>query len=159
MPLLLLFALIISVFFVFFSPIRVQGPSMVPTLMPEDRVLITHGDKDPSRGDVIVLIADENGSPIELVKRVIGLPGDIVEIKGDTAYVNGVHEPERGQMVYGRDPTYGQSTKVAPGQLFVMGDNRAVSEDSRYIGTVPLSGVKGKVVAVFAPIQRMRFVH
>ena len=44
---------------------------------------------------------------------------------------------------------------VPPGQLYVMGDNRPISEDSRYIGTVPLSGVKGSVVAVFAPIHRV----
>jgi signal peptidase I len=48
---------------------------------------------------------------------------------------------------------------VPPGQIYVMGDNRALSEDSRYIGTVPLSGVVGRVVAIFAPIQRAQLVR
>ena len=88
------------------------------------------------------------------MKRVIGLPGDTVEIRGDVAYVNGVPEPHRGQMV---DPGHAVTTPavtVPPGEIYVMGDNRPLSEDSRYIGTVPLSGVKGTVVAIFAPIQR-----
>jgi len=158
-PLLLLFAAVVLVFFVLYSPVRVQGPSMVPTLMDEDRVLITHGTKELARGDVVVLVADEGGTEVELVKRVIGLPGDVVEVRGDAAYVNGVREPERGQMVGEGEPPRGRSTTVAAGQVFVMGDNRGLSEDSRYIGTVPVSGIKGRVVAVFAPIQRIRTVH
>ena len=157
-PLFVLFVLIILVFFVFFTPVRVDGPSMVPTLLSEDRVLITRGAKDVQRGDVVVLVADDRGQEVELVKRVIGLPGDVVEVRGNAAYVNGVREPDRGQVSLGSESPFRRPVTVGTGQLFVMGDNRELSEDSRYIGTVPISGIKGTVVAVFAPINRVRRV-
>ncbi len=158
-PLVALFAAIVLVFFVFFQPVRIDGPSMLPTLRTEDRVLITRGAKDLGRGDVVVLVTEEGGVSIELVKRVIGLPGDVVDIRGDVAYVGGVPEPSRGQRVVPGHAVTTPAVTVPPGEIYVMGDNRPLSEDSRYIGTVPLSGVKGIVVAVFAPFQRARFVH
>jgi signal peptidase I len=155
LPLMALFAVIVLVFFVFYQAVRIDGPSMLPTLRSSDRVLITRGAKDVQRGDVVVLIADESGMKTELVKRVIGLAGDSVEIRNDVAFVNGVREPGLGQVVEGGQyATSAPPLRVSPGQIYVMGDNRPLSEDSRYIGTVPLSGVMGRVVAIFAPIQR-----
>jgi len=159
LPLLAMFGAIILVFFVLYQPVRIDGPSMLPTLRSADRVLITRGTHDVQRGDVVVLVASEGGQSIELVKRVIGVPGDVVEVKGDVAYVNGAREPDRGQRVSGLESLSWEPVTVPKGNLFVMGDNRAQSEDSRYIGTVPLSGVMGRVVAVFAPIQRLHRVH
>ena len=159
MPLLVLFAAIVLVFFVLYQPVRIDGPSMDPTLRSEDRVLITRGAKALNRGDVVVLVADEGGVQTELVKRVIGLAGDSVEIRGDVAYVNGIPEPDRGQRVVPEAAISAPAVAVPRDQIYVMGDNRAESEDSRYIGTVPLSGVKGRVVVVFAPIQRLRLVR
>jgi len=158
-PLLVLFAVIVLVFFVLFQPVRIDGPSMLQTLRSADRVLITRGAKNVNRGDVIVLVVDEGGVPTELVKRVIALAGDRVEIRRDVAFVNGIQEPDRGQQI---EPTYSISAPpvtVPSGQIYIMGDNRPLSEDSRYIGTVPLAGVKGIVVAVFAPIQRLGLVN
>jgi signal peptidase I len=160
LPLLALFALIVLVFFVLYQAVRIDGPSMLPTLRDADRVLITRGARSVHRGDVVVLIADEGGTRTELVKRVVGIAGDSVEIRNDVAFVNGVAEPTKGQVVDA--PQYSISqvpVRVPPGQMYVMGDNRALSEDSRYIGTVPLSGVVGRVVAIFAPIQRAGPVH
>jgi signal peptidase I len=159
-PLLLLLIAILLVFFVFFAPVTIDGPSMLPTLRSGDRVLITRGDKSVKRGDVIVLVVDEAGRKIELVKRVVGLAGDSVEIRNDVAFVNGAQEPSLGQFV--GDPQYSTTESaitVPAGRLYVMGDNRPLSEDSRYIGTVAMSGVMGRVVAVFAPLQRFRLVH
>lgn len=158
-PLLVAFAAIVLLFYVFFSARQIDGPSMMPGLRNGDRVLITHGDKNLYHGDVIVTSVDESGKPTELVKRVIGLPGDTVEIRDDVAFINGVQEPARGQVVI---PDYAVSRgpiKIASGEMYVMGDNRAVSEDSRYLGPVPTSGLKGKVVAIFAPFFRVRLVH
>jgi signal peptidase I len=160
LPLVILFAVIVLVFFVFFAPVAIDGPSMLPTLRTADRVLITHGAKVVNRGDVVVLVVDEGGVKTELVKRVVGIAGDSVEIRNDTAFVNGVQEPNLGQVSgVSRYSTSAPAIVVPAGRLYVMGDNRPLSEDSRYIGTVPLSGVMGRVIAVFAPIQRMRLVH
>jgi len=158
LPLTVLFVAIVLVFFVFFRPVHIDGPSMLPTLRSADRVLITRGAKGVARGDVVVLVANDQGIQTELVKRVIGLAGDVVEIRGDVAYVNGAREPIRGQAIVPQYATSMAAVTVPAGQIYVMGDNRAQSEDSRYIGTVPLSGVLGRVVVIFAPIQRLRFV-
>ena len=154
---MLLFGVIVLVFFVLFQAVRIDGPSMLPTLRDADRVLITRNTQAVHRGDIVVLITGEGETRIELVKRVIGVAGDTVEIRNDVAFVNGVREPEYGQQV--DEPRYTGSQvplTVPSGQLYVMGDNRTLSEDSRYIGTVPLAGVVGRVVAIFAPIQRAR---
>ena len=124
-----------------------------------DYLLITHGAKTLHRGDIVVTGVLEKSGPVELVKRVIALPGDTIEIRRDTAYVNGKAEPDYGQIVM---PQYSVSRGpyvVPTGYLYVMGDNRPVSEDSRYLGAVPLSGLKGQAVLVFAPVNRIRVVH
>jgi signal peptidase I len=158
-PLILAFAFVILVFYVLFSTAEVEGPSMMPTLRNGDHVLITHGDKNLKRGDVVVVRVNEEGVESELVKRVVGVPGDTVEVRGDVAIVNGVPEPQLGQLVKPDYAVSRQPAKVPDGYIYVMGDNRAVSEDSRYIGPVGLAGIRGKVVAVFAPITRLHLVH
>jgi signal peptidase I len=156
LPLTVLLIAIILIFYVFFSSAVVEGPSMLPTLRGGDYLLITHGPDPLSRGDIIVTSVLETAGPIELVKRVIALPGDTVEIRKDVAYVNGVEEPQRGQFVL---PAYSVNVGpqvVPPGHVYVMGDNRPVSEDSRYIGFIAISGIKGRAVMIFAPINRIR---
>jgi signal peptidase I len=158
-PLIVLLVAIVLVFYVFFSSAVVDGESMMPTLDNGDYLLITHGAKTLQRGDIIVTGVLEKSGPVELVKRVIALPGDTVEIKDDTAYVNGTVEPARGQVVLASYSVSRPPYVVPQGYIYVMGDNRPVSEDSRYLGPVPLSGLKGRAVAVFAPITRIKFVH
>ncbi len=158
-PLLLIFVAVVLVFYVFWERGRVVGPSMLPTLHSGDMVLLTKDYPVPARGDIIFTEVAGADQPIEVVKRVIALPGDTIEVKKDVAYVNGQPEPERGQFIR---PAYSVNVDryiVPKGYLYVMGDNRAESEDSRYIGPVPMSGVKGRVVAIYAPIQRVRIVH
>jgi signal peptidase I len=156
LPLLLWLTGILLVFYVFFSSAVVDGPSMTPTLRSGDYLLVTKGDSPPRRGDVVVTQVDENGVPIELVKRVIALPGDTVEIRSDVAFINGVAEPGRGQVVDGRFSVSRPRITVPADHVYVMGDNRPNSEDSRYFGPVLTSGIKGKAVFVFAPIYRVR---
>lgn len=156
LPLLFSLIVIVLVFYVFFSSATVRGPSMMPTLLNGDYLLITHGDSSPHRGDIVVTQVDEGGVATELVKRVIALPGDTVEIRNDVAYVNGSPEPQRGQAI---DPAFAVSRlpiKIQAGSAYVMGDNRPNSEDSRYIGPVPISGIKGRAVFIFAPLNRVR---
>jgi signal peptidase I len=158
-PLILLLLGVLLTFYVFFDRGRVSGPSMLPTLHSADMVLITKGYPNPRRGDVIFTQVTEKGQPVELVKRVIGLPGDTVEIRQDVAIVNGVPEPQRGQLVYLVVAGSAAPFTVPAGTIYVMGDNRPVSEDSRYLGPVPLSGVMGRVVAIYAPVTRVRLIH
>jgi signal peptidase I len=157
-PLMILILTIMLVFYVFFSSAVVEGDSMLPTLSSGDYLLITHGAQGLRRGDVVVTRTVENGASIELVKRVIGLPGDSVEIRRDVAYVNGKAEPARGQSIV---PQFAISTTplvVPRGMVYVLGDNRPNSEDSRYIGPILQSGIMGRAVFVFAPINRLRRV-
>jgi len=132
---------------------------MLPTLHDQDRVLLTHGYPSAARGDIIALRTTINGQSDDIIKRVIALPGDSVEIRADVAYVNGVREPERGQRIVRKYSVNAPPRVVPEGTLYVMGDNRAVSEDSRYIGPIEQSGVMGRAVAVFSPVTRIRIVH
>ena len=158
-PVVVLLAAVVLVFYVFFSSAVVVGPSMLPTLRNADYLLITHGASHLKRGDIVVTDVAETGGPVQLVKRVIGLPGDVVEVRKDVAYVNGQPEPWRGQAVQPGFSTDVPPVTIPAGRIYVMGDNRAVSEDSRYLGPVPMSGVKGRAAAIFAPLNRIRILQ
>ena len=155
-PLFVILVGLLMVFYVWFSSSKVDGESMEPTLLSGDRMLVTRGYSTPHRGDIIDINQNENGRVTGLVKRVIALAGDTVEIRADVAWVNGVKEPARGQLV---QPSYAVDVaayKVPAGFIYILGDNRAVSEDSRFFGPLPLTNALGKVVALWAPTSRMR---
>lgn len=130
-------------------PVQVHGMSMDPTLRQGDVLLMDCVRTVPSRGDVVVShLESENG--LRLVKRVIGLPGDVVEIHQETGQVmlNG----EGLQETYVRALSYEPCDIVFPvtvpeGHVFVLGDNRPTSVDSRssIVGMVPLESLVGKV--------------
>ena len=155
-PLVLSLIAIVLVFYVFFSTAVVDGESMEPTLSSGDFLLVTHGATNLNRGDVVVARVDEGGVPVELVKRVIALPGDTIEIRGDVAYVNGTAEPARGQSVLARYAVSRPPQLVPAGLVYVLGDNRAISEDSRYIGPIAEAGIKGRAVVVLTPLTHIR---
>lgn len=158
-------AFIVRVFF--FTPIGVDGASMEPTLQDEDRMIVTKMG-EPQRFDVIVFHATEDK---DYVKRVIGLPGDRIEYKEDTLYINGTPYEEpyldeaKQELTAGlltnsftlRD-TPVQSDVVPEGHLFVMGDNRRVSKDSRHIGAIPIEKVVGTTKIVFYPVQKIKII-
>ncbi|PLR97295.1 signal peptidase I [Bacillus sp. T33-2] len=153
-----------------FAPIVVDGLSMMPTLKDQDRMIVnklSYKIGEPNRFDIIVFHAPENK---DYIKRVIGLPGDSIEYKNDTLYVNGkaYEEPYleeyKKQVIDGplTDPftleeKIGRDT-VPQGQLFVMGDNRRFSKDSRHIGTIQIDEVLGRTSYVYWPIQEVRKV-
>ncbi|HEY3318281.1 MAG TPA: signal peptidase I [Coriobacteriia bacterium] len=155
-PLAVVLVGVLLVFFVFFHYTTVEGDSMKPTLLPEDRLLLTKGYGQPRRGDVVVFVLDENGREVEVVKRVVGIPGDSVVTKGDLAWVNGEPEPKGFDVLVGASQRRTGPSRVPEGSLFVLGDNRAVSLDSRFIGFVRLDYVLGRAVAVFSPVTRIR---
>jgi signal peptidase I len=156
-PLLLVLATIVTPLYVLYDVAKVDGTSMLPTLSSGEYMLITRGWKVPERGDVVVLKWSHDGITEEIVKRVIGLAGDTVAVEGDHFTVNGAQEAFPHEILAG--PVRVRLTLVVPpNTVFVSGDNRAVSLDSRFIGPLPLSGIHGRVVAVWAPLDRMRVV-
>lgn len=144
-----------------FQAFYIPSPSMVPTLKVGDRVLvnkISYKLHDIHRGDIIVFKAPpeaQSGNIKDLVKRVVGLPGDTVEARDDgRVYVNDrlLDEPylPDGTRTLDMPPT-----KVPAGQLFMMGDNRTASRDSRYFGTIAKSSVIGRVFVRIWPPGRI----
>ena len=160
--------LTISLFFVLQTfvaqPYRVEGASMETTLMPGTFVLIdklTPRWAPYARGDIVVFhppgrSASRGGTPF--IKRVIGLPGDRVELRDGAVYVNGVRLDEpylypRGGRPGGTDPEDGSSWRVSDDELFVMGDHRDDSSDSRDFGPIAISSVIGRAALRYWPLD------
>jgi signal peptidase I len=157
-PLTAILLVLILVFFVFFDTTTIDGPSMYPTLFDRDYALITKGLAVPQRGDVIVLHVLYKGKQEEWVKRIVGLPGDRIDVAGDMITVNGAGEQFPHMIIDGGATQPVEQIILPKGQIFVAGDNRAVSLDSRFVGTFPVTSIHGRVVAVYAPLSRMRLV-
>lgn len=140
-----------------FSFITVQGASMLDTLNEGQVVLV---DKiffalhTPKPG--IIVICRYPGSEENYVKRVIALPGDVVQIEDGITYVNGV--PRDEDYVHYRDHEDFGPYVVEEGCVFVMGDNRANSHDSRAEGAIPEDMIVGRVFAVLFPAKEAHFL-
>jgi signal peptidase I len=137
----------------------VDGTSMQPSLNNNQYVLVNklaYLFHAPERGDVIVFHwpVDTNK---DLIKRVIGVPGDVIVMDRTTVRVNGVllNEP---YIMAPINPA-GNKLVVPPNDYFVMGDNRLVSDDSRDWGFVPKSYIIGKAVFVYWPISSWHFIN
>ena len=157
------FIIVGGVYFFLGRPFTVSGASMYPTLHNGDRMVLSKVG-DIHRFDVVILKApDEN---VEYIKRVIGMPGDTVEMKSGILYINGkkVDQPFINtealakQTVFMDDFTLESLTgesKVPEGKYFVLGDNRGVSKDSRMIGFIDRSAIEGKAVFTIWPFGRI----
>ncbi len=137
----------------------VEGTSMQPSLNDNQFVLVNklaYLFHAPERGDVIVFHWPVNTTK-DLIKRVIGLPGDTIVITRETVQVNGVVLKEP----YVRTPANpnGKRLVVPPNDYFVLGDNRPVSDDSRDWGYVPRSYIIGKAVLVYWPINNWQIIN
>ncbi|TCW36566.1 signal peptidase I [Laceyella sacchari] len=150
----LVIAGIIRVFL--FSPYDVHGASMEPTLMNDEKIIVnkwSYRMHEPVYGDIVVFHAEEGR---DFIKRVIGLPGDRIEIKNGKVYRNGkmLNEPYIQGMTYTRDDA--RTIVVPKGSLYVLGDNRENSRDSRDLGAIPLSRVVGRADVVVLPIKHTK---
>jgi len=145
-----------------FQTFYIPSGSMEPTLMIGDRIVVDKLSVDfgsINRGDIVVFKAPpaENcgGEPVtDLVKRVIGVPGDTLSSKGNTILVNGKPLKEAWSHWEPLGPAINPTT-VKPGNYFVMGDNHNNSCDSRYWGTVPKSLIIGKAFVRIWPFNRI----
>ena len=157
-PLTALLLALVLVFFVFFDTTTIDGASMYPTLFNNDYVLITKGLARLQRGDVVVLHVLYQGRKEEWVKRIVAFGGDRVNVSGNMITVNGAGEQFPHMIINGGATQPVEQVTVPAGQIFVAGDNRDVSLDSRFVGTFPVTSIHGRVVAIYAPIERIRLV-
>lgn len=158
-PLLVTLLVVMIVFYVLYSPLRVAGDSMEPALRDGDRALRTKSYGDPKRGDIVVVDVRTPAEDDDIVKRIIAIEGDTIEIRDDVAIVNGQVEKSAGRESAGGRGAYRQPTVVPQGMIYVLGDNRAISLDSRFIGALPVSAVRGKVTFLFLPPGRIGAAH
>ncbi len=156
----LLVAIAIKTFLI--QAFYIPSGSMLPTLAPDDRVLVnkvSYDLHDVNRGDLIVFSRPEEvgGEIDDLIKRVIGLPGDTVEVTHSVVYVNGLALDE---PYLEKEVTFSDSGPVAvpAGTVFVMGDNRAGSRDSRVFGPVPVEDIVGRAFFRIWPPSRAGFL-
>src|ERR1035437_9727729 len=148
---------------------------MEPTILVGDRVLVNKLAYDlkvpfttwhiaewsnPQRGDIVVFYSPKDGT--RLVKRVIGLPGDTVELRNDQLVINGqpvdytTLEPKIPEQLSGPERTFGP-VQVSDGHYFMMGDNRDNSFDSRYFGTVDRGQIVGRATSVVLSLDKSNY--
>ena len=136
----------------------VEGSSMMPTLTDNERVLVnkvTYKFREPKKGEIIVFphpVYESNDTI--LIKRVLGLPGDKIEILQGKLYING-NEIEEDYII-NDNQSYGPFS-VEDNTVFVLGDNRNNSIDSRHIGFVEIDDIRGKTFFRYWPLTQVRY--
>lgn len=142
------------------EPIRVEGASMVPTLEEGEHMFVEkvgYWFEEPQRGDIIICFYP--GYRESCVKRVIGLPGETVQVTNGVVLIDGVLLDE---AAYWNDVLFDETEPVTVGekQVFVMGDNRNFSKDSRSasVGPIPFHKIVGHVRAVIWPFSQYRAI-
>jgi signal peptidase I len=154
----ILIALLINVFVG--QATRVEGQSMEPNLHTNQRLVVEkvsyrfHG---PQRFDVVVIKVPSQGDEL-LIKRIVGLPGETVEIHDGQVYINGVLLDEPFTSEQTRPGRYARIT-VPPLHVFVLGDNRNHSNDSRSFGPVPIENIVGRAWISYWPPENLGPVH
>lgn len=138
-----------------FEPFSVSGPSMQETMHTGDLVLVNklaYKFGQPKRGEIVVFHASENK---DFIKRVIALPGETVEAKNNKILVNGKIVKESYIADYVRTMDFDE-IRVPEGRVFVLGDNRLNSTDSRAIGSIPISELVGRAEFIYWPIAEFK---
>ena len=151
--LIILTAIIITRIF-FFSPIRVNGASMHPTLQDKEFMILNKISLKQGINRFDIVVVQENNKYI--IKRVIGLPGESVMYKDSKLYINGKVIEDNYSKTTTNDF---DNVVLGENEYFVMGDNRAVSSDSRIIGPVNIKNIKGKTNLIIFPFNKMGTVE
>lgn len=139
---------------------RVEGQSMEPNLHNNERLIIekvSYRLRPPERGEIVVLHIPGRESSAPLIKRVVGLPGESVEIHDGKVYIQGkvLDEPYLTQMTYGNMP----ARVVPPDHVFLLGDNRNASNDSRFFGMVPFEEIVGRAWLRYWPLDGIGIIE
>ena len=133
------------------QPVRVRGAGMSPTLNDGDRIFVGKRLGNLQRGDVVIFYYPEDPE-FSYIKRIVGLPGELIEVRDGQTFINGtlLHEPyldpKVNQSRFAREPV-----RIPEQNYFVMGDNRDNSSDSRTWGTLRESFIYGKVIGRYWP--------
>jgi len=160
----LLLAILLAAFFVFVGvPLLVSGESMLPGLESGDLVLVEQvsyrSDRPIGRGDIVAARFPADPEKVRLIKRVVGLPGERIQLQGGQVYINDRLLIEAyttpGDSPFDTD----QSTTLKEGQYFLLGDNRPGSSDSRLWGPVFRQDIQGKVSVQLWPLGRLHFIE
>lgn len=157
-------AIIVVVIMQFYEPTRVFGISMQPSFYEKDYLVLSkeaYARETPQRGDVIVFksqLRTIDGKKELLIKRVIGLPGDTVEVRDGNVYINGTIQDDSYTEDHYTNGT--MEIKVPKDEYFCMGDNRLHSTDSRFseVGLVKFDKIKGKVIFRIYPFNKMGII-
>jgi signal peptidase I len=146
-------AIVIMIFL--YQPVKVEGTSMNPLLSDQERIFINkfiYRFEPIDRGDVVVFWYPLDRSK-SFIKRVVGLPGETVEIRAGNVYVNGKELPDQYVPASYLDGSNYPPRHLPPGEYFVMGDHRDSSNDSRVFGSVPRQYIYGKAVFAYWPVD------
>ena len=146
---------------IFIKPVIVKQSSMLPTLK-ENNYLVLSGQSyslfgKPHRGDIVVFPYSKDKKTELLIKRVIGLPNDVIQIKNGKVFINGKQEKDKYTKDKKTNSINKTTYKVPQNEIFVMGDNRLNSMDSREIGTIPVKKVIGKVKLRLWPFSKIDY--
>lgn len=139
-----------------YQPVKVEGTSMMPWLQDQERIFVNkfvYNFDEVDRNDVIVFRFPLDPSK-SYIKRVVGVEGDVVEIVAGQLFVNGESVDEWYVPAQYRDRSSHPALVVPEGNLYVLGDHRNTSNDSRTWGTVPRPFVTGKAVFAYWPLER-----
>lgn len=165
-PVVMAFAVFMMVYLFLFQPHKVDGNSMYPNFHNQDYILtdkLSYRNHDPQRGDVIVFHAPPPASS-DYIKRVIGLPGETVEVKDGYVYINGEKLPEiylpldfnTVEKSFLRESV---PYRIPTGYYMVFGDNRNFSSDSREFGPISKRSIVGKAWVRYWPPSRMGIIQ
>lgn len=151
-------SIFVVVYLFIVQPHQVKGSSMEPNFHDNEYILtdkLSYRLREPKRGEVIIFKAPKNPD-VDYIKRVIGLPGDTVKVEGGYVYVNDkkLDEPylqDKSNLFPGSFITEGVDITISDGNLFVMGDNRPHSSDSREFGPIPKNSIIGRAFLRYWP--------
>ncbi len=162
----ILIAVVLIVFI--YQPVKVEGTSMAPSLKDQERIFVNKftyrlGLGEIQRGDTVVFWYPLDPSK-SYIKRVIGIPGDLIRIEAGQVYVNDRplienYVVDRDRVSWPPPPEPLTDRSVPPGVYFVLGDNRGSSSDSRSWGYVPRANIYGKAVFAYWPLDEMGIVR
>lgn len=149
-PYLIIILVVIVIRTFIITPIAVQGESMVPTLAGNEIMILKKYDTDYKRFDIVVVNKSVEGS--NLIKRVIGLPGETIKYRRGKLYINDKIIDD--SYAYGNTEDF-QAITLGPDEYFLMGDNREISLDSRILGVIKKDEIEGTVGIILYPFKKI----